>query len=180
MSTGKIANSQACSIITLIPKAGKDKHLIKNWRPISVSPCDLKLITKALSNRVGRYLEEIISPSQMGYVQGRDINFNNRIMRAALNKCKAENLDYIITSLDAQKAYDSVDHSYLLRTLEAYNFPEEFISTIDILNSNMIAQVQVNGFISDLFKISRGVKQGDAMSCASFILAIVPLKRNIA
>ena len=156
MSTGKIANSQACSVITLIPKAGKDKHLIKNWRPISVSPCDLKLITKALSNRVGRYLEEIISPSQMGYVQGRDINFNNRIMRAALNKCKAENLDYVITSLDAQKAYDSVDHSYLLRTLEAYNFPKEFISTIDILNSNMTAQVQVNGFISDSFKISRG------------------------
>ena len=43
----------------------------------------------------------------------------------------------------------------------------------------MIAQVQVNGFISDLFKISRGIKQGDAMSCALFIIAIDPLIRNI-
>ena len=177
--TGTLPSSQACSVITLIPKAGKDKNLIKNWRPISISPCDLKIITKALSIKVGKYLEEIISPSQMGYVQGRDINFNNRLLRAALTVCKEKQLDYVITSLDAQKAYDSVDHKYIENTLKAYNFPNEFISCVNMLNSNMIAQVQVNGFISEAFKISRGVKQGDALSCALFILAIDPLIRNI-
>ena len=92
MNTGNMAPSQVCSVITLIPKAGKDKQFIKNWRPISISPCDLNIVTKALSMKVGKYLDEIISPSQMGYVQGRDINFNNRIMRAALNKCKSNKI----------------------------------------------------------------------------------------
>ena len=179
LATGILPVSQATSIISLIPKAGKDKHEIKNWRPISISPCDLKILTKALSIKVGNHLDEIISETQMGYVKGRNINFNNRILSAALTKCKENKLDFIITSLDAQKAYDSVDHEYILNTLEVYNFPKEFINTVKILNANMKAQVQVNGFISESFQINRGVKQGDALSCALFIIAIDPLIRNI-
>ena len=179
METGTLPDSQRTSIISLIPKAGKDKHNIKNWRPISISPCDLKILTKALSIKVGNHLDEIISKTQMGYVKGRNINFNNRILRSALSMCKESNLDFIITSLDAQKAFDSVDHNYILNTLEVNNFPKEFINTVKILNANMKAQVQVNGFISESFQINRGVKQGDALSCALFILAIDPLIRNI-
>ena len=74
---GSLPQSQTTSCISLIPKAGKDKHNIKNWRPISLSSCDLKIITKAISLKVGKYLHEIIHESQMGFVPVRDINFNN-------------------------------------------------------------------------------------------------------
>ena len=179
IQVGILPTSQATSVISLIPKEGKNKFLIQNWRPISVSPCDLKIITKALSIKIGKHLDEIISETQMGYIPGRDINFNNRLIRTALSYCKSNNLDYIITSLDAQKAYDSVDHEYISKTLKAYGFPAEFINIVDLLHSNLIAQVQVNGFISDRFNIGRGVKQGDALSCALFIIAIDPVIRNI-
>ena len=177
--TGSLPQSQTTSVISLIPKAGKDKHEIKNWRPISISSCDLKIITKAYSIKVGKYLEEIISDSQMGYVPGRNINFNNRILKLALDHCSSTNSDFSIMSLDAQKAYDSVDHSYICDTLKAYGFPDEFICAVNILNNNFQAQVQINGFISEAFPIRRGVKQGDALSCALFIIAIDPLIRNI-
>ena len=177
--TGILPQSQSTSVISLIPKAGKDKHDIKNWRPISISTCDLKIITKAISIKVGNYLEEIISDSQMGYVPGRDINFNNRLMKAALDHCNSNNIDYIITSLDAQKAYDSLDHEYISNTLKAYDFPESFITAVNLLHKNLLAQVQVNGFLSESFSIQRGVKQGDALSCALFIICIDPLIRNI-
>ena len=177
--TGSLPQSQMTSVISLIPKAGKDKHEIKNWRPISISSCDLKIITKAYSLKVGHHLEEIISDSQMGYVPGRNINFNNRILRLALDFCNSNNLEYSIMSLDAQKAYDSVDHVYISKTLKAYRFPDNFISAVNVLHSNLQAQVQVNGFLSNSFSIKRGVKQGDALSCALFIIAIDPLIRNI-
>ena len=64
---GTLPESQTLSIISLIPKAGKNKHELKNWRPISISSCDLKIITKALSIKVGRLLDNIISDSQMAY-----------------------------------------------------------------------------------------------------------------
>ena len=177
--TSSLPQSQTTSVISLIPKDGKDKHDIKNWRPISISTCDLKIITKALSTKVGNHIGEIISDSQMGYVPGRDINFNNRLMKAALDYCNSNNLDYIITSLDAQKAYDSLDHEYISKTLKAYDFPDSFITAVNLLHNNLIAHVQVNGFLSDRFDINRGVKQGDALSCALFIICIDPLIRNI-
>ena len=177
--TNQLPQSQRTSCISLIPKVGKDKHNIKNWRPISLSTCDLKIITKALSLKVGKYLNNIISESQMGYVPGRDINFNNRILRTALQFCKDKDMDYVLTSLDAQKAYDSVSHSYISTTLKEYNFPKSFIEIVDVLHSNLKAVVQVNGHVSTSFDIQRGVKQGDALSCALFIISIDPLIRNI-
>ena len=95
----------------------------------------------------------------MAYVPGRDIYFNNRLIRTALSYCKNKNLDYIVASLDALKAYDSLYHSYIINTLRAYNFPDNFISQVNLLNSNLQAQVQVNGFMSNRFNIERGVKQ---------------------
>ena len=136
---GSLPQSQSTSIISLIPKAGKDKHEIKNWRPISIAPCDLKIITKAYSLKVGNYLEEIISDSQMGYVPGRNINFNNRILKLVLDHCSSSNINFSIMSLDAQKAYDSVDHSYISKTLKAYGFPDAFIHAVDILHNNLQA-----------------------------------------
>ena len=179
LAIGNLPQSQSTSVISLIPKSGKDKTEIKNWRPISISSCDLKIITKAISTKVGAYLNEIISESQMGYVPGRDINFNNRLLRSALDFCKENNLDNILMSLDAQKAYDSLDHEYINNTLRTYGFPEQFIAAVDLLHNNIQAQVQVNGFLSDRFSIRRGVKQGDSLSCALFIISIDPLIRNI-
>ena len=177
--TKTLPQSQLSSCISLIPKVGKDKHEIKNWRPISLSTCDLKIITKSMSLKIGKYLSEIIHDSQMGYVPGRDINFNNRILKTALNMCRERGIDYTLTSLDAQKAYDSVSHTYISEALEAYSFPTSFINKVNLLHTNLKAVVQINGHLSEAFKIERGVKQGDALSCALFIIAIDPLLRNI-
>ncbi len=82
-------------------------------------------------------------------------------------------------SLDAKKAFDSVNHEYIEETLRAYGFGEKFIDIFNLLYSNITARVLVNGYQSESFKIKRGVKQGDALSCAIFILCIDPLLRNL-
>ena len=41
---GELSNSQKQAIITLIEKKGKDKRVIKNWRPISLINVDAKII----------------------------------------------------------------------------------------------------------------------------------------
>jgi hypothetical protein len=66
------------SVITLLPKEGKDNSDIKNWRPITLSNCDAKIITKALSNKISRVLDSIIDPSQTAYVPGRAVADNLR------------------------------------------------------------------------------------------------------
>ena len=179
LRTGNLADSHKRSCITLLPKKGKDLSCIGNWRPISLSPCDLKIITKAYANRLKVVLPTILSESQAAYIPGRDINFNNRLIRIARSYSVSQGLDHCIVSLDAQKAFDSVSHDYLIKVLETYGFPPEFIAVVKVLYANLQATVQVNGFLSKEFRVLNGVKQGDALSCGLFVLAIDPLVRNL-
>jgi len=59
VSTGRLPISQRTSCITIIPKKGKDLTKLGNWRPISVSSCDIKIITKALSIKIAKVLPKL-------------------------------------------------------------------------------------------------------------------------
>ncbi len=88
-------------------------------------------------------------------------------------------MDAILVSLDAKKAFDSVDHCYIKETLRAYGFGPMFIRTFETLYNKISAKILVNGFFTESIKIERGVKQSDALSCAIFIICIDSLLRNL-
>ena len=179
IETGNLAPSHNESVITLLPKEGKDKGDIKNWRPITLSNCDAKIITKALTIRISKVLNSIIDESQTAYVPGRSVSDNLRTNFYVKNLCRKKNLSSVLISLDAKKAFDSVDHKYIEETLRAYGFGEGFIHVFKTLYRDITARVLVNGFQSDPINIRRGVKQGDSLSCAIFIICIDPVLRNI-
>ena len=77
--------------------------------------------------------------------------------------------------MDQEKAYDKIRHDYLWKTLEAFNLPETFTKTIKALYQNARTQVAINGMLSDPYKITRGIRQGDPLSCPIFDLGIEPL-----
>ena len=176
---GHLPPSQLESAITILPKEGKDLGDIKNWRPITLSNCDLKIITKAISNRMAGILDQIIHESQTAYVPGRSVADNLRSNFYFKSYAESNKIDAALISLDAKKAFDSVDHIYIEKTLKAYGFGPEFIRTFNTLYNKVSSRIIVNGYLSDKINIERGVKQGDALSCGLFILCIDPLLRNL-
>ena len=70
---GELSNSQKQAIITLIEKKGKDKRMIKNWRPISLINVDAKKASKTLAKRLEKVLPEIIHSNQNAFVKGRSL-----------------------------------------------------------------------------------------------------------
>ena len=70
---GDLSNSQKQAIITLIEKKGKDKRMIKNWRPISMINVDVKIASKTLAKRLEKVLPEIIHSNENVVVKGRSI-----------------------------------------------------------------------------------------------------------
>jgi hypothetical protein len=167
------------SVITLLPKEGKDTRDIKNWRPITLSNCDAKIITKALSTKVSKVLNSIIDVSQTAYIPGRSVADNLRTNFYMKKICERKNLNSVLISLDAKKAFDSVSHKYIEDTLKAYGFGIKFINIFKILYKDITARILINGYQSESIPIRRGVKQGDALSCAIFIICIDPLLRNL-
>jgi hypothetical protein len=47
-------------LLTVLPKEGKDVKDIKNWRPIPMSNCNSKIITKALAIKMSKVLDDVI------------------------------------------------------------------------------------------------------------------------
>ena len=174
--SGSLAPSHENSYLRLLPKDGKDPKLLKNWRPITLSNCDFKLITKTLSWRLAEAVDKAISPNQTAYMKDRQISDNLNTLLYTLEQ--NGDLEGMIVSLDAEKAFDSIEHWYIRETLKKIGL-NDFVETFNILYKNQRVDIILNGIRAGNYTIKNGVKQGDALSCILFILGVEPLLRNI-
>ena len=78
--TGQLSVTQRRGIIKLIPKKDAEPYLIKNWRPISLLNCDYKIAAKAIANRFKQVLPNLIDNDQTGFLKGRFIGENIRLI----------------------------------------------------------------------------------------------------
>ena len=65
-AVGELSTSHKQAVITLIEKKGRDKRLVKNWRPISLMNVDVKIASKALSFRLKQVLPNLMNPMRGG------------------------------------------------------------------------------------------------------------------
>ncbi|TFY59887.1 hypothetical protein EVJ58_g5494 [Rhodofomes roseus] len=161
----------------------KDRTDIANYRPITLLNTDYKLYTKALTAKLASAAPTLIHKAQAGFVPGRQIHdhtqLTHMIMELAASADPDEDEDGMIVALDQEKAYDKISHTYLWETLRKFNIPETFINSVKTLYENAETRVMINGFLSAPYKITRGVRQGDPLSCLLFDLAIEPLAASL-
>ena len=176
--SGTLAPSHKVSYLKLIPKAGKNLEKLTNWRPISLSNCDHKIITKTYARRMSEKLKSKLGGGQTAYLKGRLINDNLRAILCTMEIAKLEEVEGLIVALDAKKAFDSVSHDYIEMCLRNFGC-SSFIPIFRTLYKDLETDILINGKIVKGFKVRRGVKQGDALSCILFIICMEPLLRNI-
>ena len=158
-------------------KKGADN--ITNYRPITILNTDYKILTKAIATRLTRIAPNIIHPDQAGFIRGRSIFDQIDQTVTTINYAKLKGINGSIVALDQEKAYNKITHPYLWRILQKFAFPNEMINTIKILYKDAPTSVIINGVISSPFYVTRGVRQGDPMSCILFNLSIELLAANI-
>ena len=179
LTTGELPPSHKISYLRLIPKDGKDTRIISNLRPITMSNTDHKLITKTYASKLISVVAECIGGEQTAYIPGRLINDNLRSMLMTIDLANVDDtIEGMVVSLDAKKAFDSVSHKYIRRSLKAFGL-EGFIPIFNVLYRDLRSNIIINGKVIDGYSILRGVKQGDALSCILFIMCMEPLIRNV-
>jgi len=120
-----LSTSQKLGIITCLPKPGKSKEDIKNWRPISLLNVDYKILSGVIANRLKSVLDSIISHSQKGFISGRYIGECTRLVSDLITNMKNKNIPGIILLIDFEKAFDTLEWKFLDKTLNNLKFGEK-------------------------------------------------------
>ena len=76
----------------------------------------------------------------------------------------------IIVLLDFEKAFDTINWSFLHKTLIAFGFGDYFRKWIKVLYNKISACCMNNGHASTNFALSRGIRQGCPVSALLFLL----------
>ena len=108
----KSSTSQRQAVIKLIANKERDKWFIKNWRAISLLNVDYKIIAKALAARLKETLPRLISFQETAYVKNRFIGEGGRLISDILEMSESLNLKGYIVTVDIEKAFDSLSHSF--------------------------------------------------------------------
>ena len=126
MERKQLSISQRQAIINR--KLGRDKRYIKNWRPISLSNVDIKLLSKALAKRLKEVLPCLISAQQTAYVQNRNIGESGRLISDIIESINTRQMEGFLVTMDVEKAFGSLDLKFLISVLKKIRFGEKFIS----------------------------------------------------
>ena len=77
---GKLPQTLRTCVITCLPKQNKSREYLKNWRPISLLNVVYKIASSSIANRLKTVLNDIISKTQNGFLDGRYIGESTRIV----------------------------------------------------------------------------------------------------
>ena len=175
----ELSTSQRRGIVTLIPKEDGSLLELQNWRPITLLNVDCKIATKAIAKRIEPYLPTLIHSDQTGFIKGRYIGENIRLIEDVMEHTKLHNIPGILISLDFKKAFDSLEWGFIMNTLDVFNFGTSIKRWISTFYTNIESAVINNGFLTNWFKPSRGVRQGCPLSPFLFILSAELLANKI-
>eukprot|EP01091_Cochliopodium_minus_P008753 TRINITY_DN2035_c0_g1_i7.p1 TRINITY_DN2035_c0_g1~~TRINITY_DN2035_c0_g1_i7.p1 ORF type:complete len:1125 (+),score=171.41 TRINITY_DN2035_c0_g1_i7:1327-4701(+) len=161
-------------LVCMLPKGDKDPSCIDNTRGITLLEIDRKLCTTAMTQRINKMFASfpIISPTQTCHI-GRNMKENILILqflfKQFLEKKSKEKEELYVLFLDFEKAFDRVDHDFLIEALRRMGFGPRFINFIGaFLKLNV--KICFQGEFSDSYTTTCGVPQGEVFSPSLFVL----------
>ena len=78
------------------------------------------------------FLNDLIHLDQSGFLKGRNIGNNVRLLLDLIDYADWNNISGTIVLLDIEKAFDSVHHDFLIEVLKRFNFGENFVKWVKV------------------------------------------------
>lgn len=139
--------------------------MMKDYRPISCCNVLYNVISKLIANRLKSVLPKFITLNQSAFIKERLLIENVLLATELVKDYHSDSISLrCALQVDISKAFDSVQWTFLLNTLEALGLPGKFISWIARCIISASFSLQVNGELAGYFQSKRGLRQGCSLS----------------
>jgi hypothetical protein len=88
-----------------------------------------------------------------------------------INKLKEKN--HMITSLDVEKAFDKIQHSFMLKVLERSGIQGPYLNLLKALYIKPVANIKLNGEKLEAVPLTSGTRQSCSLSLSPYLFNIV-------
>ena len=175
-----------CEGKTYLLAKSNDTAQAKNYRPITCLSTTYKLLTSIMTDRTYKHLEQnsLFPIEQKGCRRG-SYGCKDQLMinKMILENCKKRKRNMSCAWIDYKKAFDSVPHDWILKSLELVKVSPKLIQFLEY-NMNQwkttLTLTHENGeLLCDNIKIRRGIFQGDSLSPLLFCISLIPLSLEL-
>ncbi|MCO5563516.1 hypothetical protein L7F22_017160 [Adiantum nelumboides] len=131
-----------------------------------------KIFAKVVANRITHVLMKWISSEQKGFIKGRNLIEAVISLWEGIEYAQDSKQDVVFVKVDFDKAYDRLEWSFILLSLEHMGFGPMLIRFVRTLFGQARARIAFNGLLSNFFELNRSVRQGCPLAPLLFAISV--------
>ena len=164
---------------TIINVQKYDPLDLANWRTITIINVDYKIAAYCLAQRIKPVIPKIISTDQNGFINGRNISYNIRIIQDIIDNAEKFEENGAILFLDFAKALETLKWNFMFETLKYFGFKTSFMQWVTTMYNDITCKVTNNGWISTSLNISRDIRQGCPLLSLLFVMTVETMAARV-